>query len=101
MQPDINARIRSNPKFSELVAKRSAFGWMLSIIMLVIYYAFIVVIAFWPQKLGTPLGDGVMTVGFPLGVAVIVSAVAITGIYVWRANSEFDQLTKEIIEEAK
>jgi len=102
MQNDIHARIRNNPKFAELVSKRTSFAWVLSIIMLVIYYSFIAVVAFKKELLGTPLSpDSVITVGFPIGVAVIVSAVVLTGIYVRRANTEFDEMTKQIIEEAK
>ena len=42
----------------------------------------------------------VTTIGIPIGMAVIVFSIAITGLYVRRANSEFDALTREIIEEA-
>jgi uncharacterized membrane protein (DUF485 family) len=68
--------------------------------MLVIYYGFILVIAFAPKVLGTPLSAGsVITVGIPVGLGVIVSAFVLTGIYVFRANSQFDRLTREIKEE--
>jgi uncharacterized membrane protein (DUF485 family) len=39
-------------------------------------------------------------VGIPLGMGVIVFTIVITGIYVNRANSEYDALTKEILEDA-
>ena len=48
-----------------------------------------------------PLAGGVTTVGIPLGLFVIISAFVLTGIYVRRANSEFDALIRQIIEEAK
>ena len=38
------------------------------------------------------------TVGIPIGVAVIVAAFVLTGIYVRRANAEFDTLTRQIVE---
>lgn len=101
MSTDSYAKIRSNPKFQELVAKRSAYAWMLSIIMLVIYFGFILIIAFAPQFLGTKIGSGVSTIGFPIGVAVIVSAIILTGIYVRKANGEFDEMTRQILEESK
>ncbi|OAN54570.1 hypothetical protein A6A04_11625, partial [Paramagnetospirillum marisnigri] len=83
--------IRNNPKFAELVRKRTAFSWFLSAIILVIYFGFIAIIAFNKAWLGTPLSaSGVTTVGFPIGVGVILSAIALTGIYVYRANGEFD-----------
>ena len=89
--------IKHNPKYQTLVAKRSRFAWTLSIIMLVVYYAFILTIAFDPGLLGTPLNEGeVMTVGIPVGIAIIVVAFALTGIYVRRANGEFDDLSREV-----
>jgi uncharacterized membrane protein (DUF485 family) len=54
--------------------------------------------AFAPKVLGTPIGGGVMTVGIPVGLFVIVSAFVLTGIYVHRANSEFDSMTRQIKE---
>ena len=68
--------------------------------MLVIYYGFIVVVAFAPKLLGTPV-LGVITLGIPVGVFIIVVAFVLTGIYVRRANSEFDELNRQIIEETK
>lgn len=94
-------KIISNPKYRELVGKRSSFSWILSLAMLVIYYGFIFLIAYNPTFLGTPIGEGVTSIGFPIGVAVIVSAIVLTAIYVNRANGEFDRLTKQLIEGTK
>lgn len=101
MREELVQKIKSDPKFHELVQKRSAFAWKLAIVMLVIYYAFILTIAFSPETLGTPIGDGVMTIGIPIGIAIILIAFLLTGIYVKRANSEFDELTKKIKAEAR
>jgi uncharacterized membrane protein (DUF485 family) len=92
-------QVKNNPKFQQLVKTRSAFGWKLSIAMLVVYYAFILTIAFSPETLGASMG-GIITVGIPVGVGIIVFAFILTGIYVKRANTEFDALTQEIKEEA-
>lgn len=100
MQRELTTRIRNNPKFAELTQKRAAYGWFLSIVMLVIYYGFILVVAFAPKALGTPV-FGVITIGIPLGALIIVSAFVLTGIYVRRANSEFDELNRQIIEDLK
>lgn len=90
-------RIKNDPNFIELTTRRSRFAWTLTIVMLVVYFAFILTIAFEPALLGTPLGsDTVTTVGIPVGIAVIVIAFALTGIYVKRANTEFDALTNKI-----
>lgn len=93
--------IEGTQAYRDLVAKRSKLGWTLSAAMLVIYFGFIVLIAYAPKFLGQPMGAGVTTIGIPIGLAVIVSAFVLTGVYVRRANSEFDTLTRKIVEEAK
>lgn len=96
MQDDLVQRILKNPQYHELRAKRSSFGWWLTLAMMVVYYGFIMLVAFNKEFLSQKLGDGVMTIGIPIGFGVIVFTVVITAIYVRRANSEFDDLTAEI-----
>lgn len=96
----IYQRVVNNPRFRELVEKRSRFAWLLSAITLVMYVAFIFLIAFEPQWLGTPLYEGAtITRGIPVGVGLIVISFILTGIYVFRANGEFDRLTADVIRE--
>ncbi len=61
-----------------------------------VYYGFILLVAFNKPLLSSRLGEGVMTLGMPIGLAVIVFTIVITGIYVRRANSEFDRLSEEV-----
>jgi uncharacterized membrane protein (DUF485 family) len=91
-------KIRQDPNYQELVRRRSSFGWTLSLVMLVIYFGFILLVAYAPKFLGTPLGAGVTTVGIPIGLFVIVSAFVLTGIYVSKANSKYDDLIRRIVE---
>jgi uncharacterized membrane protein (DUF485 family) len=95
-------RIKNDPQFKELVRKRSAFAWTLSILMLVIYFGFVLTVAFHKELLAQPLAEGLTTtIGIPIGVGVIVSAFILTGIYVARANSTFDDLTAQIVQKVK
>ncbi len=98
MTDPVVARIQANPKYQELKRKRNSFGWMLAILMLVVYYGYIALIAFNKPFLAQPLGSGVTTLGVPLGMGVIIFTIVITGIYVRRANSEYDTLTKQILD---
>ena len=93
------AGIERDPNYQELVRRRSSLGWMLSLMMLIVYFGFILLIAYAPKVLGTPLGSGVTTIGIPIGLSVIVLAFVLTGIYVRRANSSYDGLIRKIIEE--
>jgi uncharacterized membrane protein (DUF485 family) len=90
------ARLAAHPTFLELQRKRSRFGWTLTILMLIVYFGFILLVAFNKPLLSTRLGEGVMTLGMPVGLGVIVFTVLITAIYVRRANSEFDALSNEV-----
>ncbi|MBJ7222697.1 MULTISPECIES: DUF485 domain-containing protein [unclassified Brenneria] len=102
MNDDIYQRIESNPLFRELVNKRQRFATILSLIMLVLYVGFILLIAFAPGWLGTPIASGSsITRGIPIGVGLIVTSFILTGIYVYRANGEFDRLTKQLLNEVK
>ena len=96
MELELVKRISSHPKYQELKAKRSRFGWWLTLAMMVVYYGFILLVAFDKQLLSRRLGEGVMTLGIPVGFFVIVFTIVITAIYVRRANSEFDDLTADI-----
>lgn len=92
-------RIRSHPKYRELRRKRNVFGWSLTLAMMVVYYGYIALIAFDKPFLSQPIGTGVTTLGVPIGMGVIVFTILITGLYVRRANSEFDALTRAILED--
>ncbi|HHQ4571057.1 DUF485 domain-containing protein [Aeromonas veronii] len=98
MEQQSYLRIQQDPNFQELVAKRQRFAWALSALMLGLYLAFILLIAFAPGWLGTPLNDSTtVTRGIPVGVGLILSSFVLTGIYVFRANGEFDELNQKIL----
>ncbi len=102
MKQELVDRIKNDPDFHHLVKVRRSFAWTLTIVMLVIYFGFVLTIAFDPKLLGTPLSEGsVTTIGIPVGVAVILIAFVLTGIYTRRANGEFDELTAKIKAKAK
>lgn len=96
MQDHLVQKIKSDPNYHKLVKARSGYGWWLTLAMLVVYYGYILLIAFNKEFMATKLGAGVMTWGIPLGLFVILFTILITGIYVRRANSEFDELTEAI-----
>jgi len=96
MDESMATRVANNPKYQELKTKRMRFGVWLTISMLVVYYGFIVLVAFYKPLMATRIGAGVTTLGMPIGLFVIVFTIAITAIYVRRANTEFDKLSDEI-----
>ncbi len=92
MDKELVNKIKSNPKYNELVSKRSSFATILSIFVLVMFYGYVLVIAFNKELLAAKIGDGVMTYAYPVGAAIIVISFITTLIYVNRANSEFEEL---------
>lgn len=101
MMDDVAARVEANPKYHRLVSTRSAYSIVMTVCVMVIYYGYIVLIAFDKEWLATKLGPGMTTsIGIPLGLGVIVSTIILTNIYVRRANTEFDELNAQIIKEA-
>ncbi|MTH47999.1 DUF485 domain-containing protein [Intestinirhabdus alba] len=102
MNDPIYRRIDESAHFRELVKKRQRFAFTLSLIVLIVYVGFILLIAFAPQWLGTPLHAGTsVTRGIPIGIGVIVISFILTGVYVWRANGEFDRLNNAVLHEVK
>ena len=93
-------RIAADPNYQMLRSKRSRFGWTLAIIMLIVYYGYVLLIAFGKELLATPIGSGVMTWGIPAGFGVIVFTVLITAVYIQRANRGFDELSEKVKREA-
>jgi uncharacterized membrane protein (DUF485 family) len=101
MAADLYAKIRANPKYQEFVSVRNTYSFMMSVLMLIAYYGYILLIAFDKQLLSQKLGAGMVTsIGIPMGVGVILFTIVLTWIYVRRANSDFDDRTADIIKEA-
>ena len=100
-QSAVYARIRRNPRFAELVAKRTSFATVLSVIVLTIFYGFFMVVAFKPQLIGQRLSEGsYLTVGIAFELFMFIFFWVLTAVYVKRANGEFDEITAEIIRDA-
>ena len=99
MDSDLVTRIANNPNYQTLKAKRTRFGWLLTLVMMIAYYGFILLVAFNKSFLSQKLGVGVMTMGIPIGFGIIVFTIVITAYYVNRANREFDALSDAIAKE--
>lgn len=84
------ARIAADPRYAALVRDRQRFSWLLTAITVVVYSAFISLIAFDKPFMARPVGEGTTSIAVVLGVAMLVGTVAICAVYVRRANGEFD-----------
>ena len=84
-----------SPEFKRMVTKRWTFSVILTLVLFVMYYGYIVLIAvnkpFMAQKIGE-----VTTLGIPLGVAVILLSWVLTAIYVVWANTVHDPEVRKL-----
>ena len=88
--------VLADPRYQRLVQLRGRFTWTLSIVMLVAYFGYIALVAFDKPLLARPVGGGVTSVGIVVGVGLILLAILLTGLYVRRANREFDPLVEAL-----
>jgi uncharacterized membrane protein (DUF485 family) len=93
--------VAHTPQYQQLQRERARFSWILTIIMLVIFFGYILLIAFAPDLLARPIGNGTTTVGIPLGIGVILCGILLTGVYVRHANRRFDPMIAAIVEKAR
>ena len=101
MSSAIYKNMRNHPQFKELVQKRSRFAWTLAVIVLVLFYGFVLTVAFNPTALGQPIAEGSkFTVGVVLELFLFILFWVLTAYYVRRANTEFDALNQKIIRDA-
>ena len=96
MEQDLVQRVKADPNYQKLHATRTRFGWLLTWSVMIVYYGFTLLNAFAKDFMGSKIGDGVMSWGVPLGLFVIIFTIVVTGIYVRRANNEYDALTDAI-----
>lgn len=96
-EPDLAARdldsgalLEQDERYCSLVRRRSRFAWLLTAIMLFIYFGYILLIAFRGEVLAQTIGEGVTSLGIPVGIGVILAGIGLTAIYVTYANRTFD-----------
>jgi uncharacterized membrane protein (DUF485 family) len=72
-----------------LAAARWRVAIILTIAMMVVYFGFILLVAFNKPLLATPIGPG-LSLGMLLGILVILAAWVLIWIYVRWANTHYD-----------
>jgi uncharacterized membrane protein (DUF485 family) len=101
LHSDRLARVAADPRYVALVRRRSRYTWTLTAIMLAIFFGYILLIAFDKEFLARPIGGGTTTIGIPIGLGVIIAGIVLTGVYVRRANSDFDPMVRSIREDVE
>jgi uncharacterized membrane protein (DUF485 family) len=102
MKKELAEQIQSDPDFQALIHHRTRTNWIMAITVIVVYFVFILMIAYYPQLLAIKISAGSeISVGIVAGFLIIVFAFLMTGLYVRRANATYDELTARIKETAR
>lgn len=88
-------RAVEDPEVAALAARRFRVGALLTVLMLVVYFGFILLIAFGKKTLGQILAPG-LSLGILLGVVVIVATWVLTWIYVGWANRSYEPAVRRL-----
>jgi uncharacterized membrane protein (DUF485 family) len=91
--------ILADPDFAKLASGRGRLRWMLSVATLVMFFGFIALIVSAKELLGASIPGSAIPVGLLLAFSSIVFVVVLTGIYVQRSNTRFDELARRLNKE--
>ncbi|TCK03411.1 DUF485 domain-containing protein [Phorcysia thermohydrogeniphila] len=91
--------ILRDPEFQELAKNVTKVVTTFTIIMLVVYYSFILMLAYGKDFLSTPICSScATTIGIIVGIGVIIFSWLLTGAYIWWANSNYDPTVRKLRE---
>ena len=94
MQKDVHSMLESS-EFKSLVAKRTKISILLTMLLFVLYYGFVLLIGFNKPFLAQKIGE-TTTLGIPMAVAVIILSWLLTVVYVFWANAIYDPEVKKL-----
>ena len=86
---------QASPEFQELRNRLRRFVFPMSAVFLIWYFAYVMLGAFAHDFMAIKVW-GNINVGLLIGLGQFLSTFVITGIYVRRANNEYDALTEQI-----
>ncbi len=93
--PD-SSHVQHLPEYHALTRARQRIIWPLTLSVILVYFALILIIAFAPDMLGNPIGQGVTSIGIVLGIGVILFCFLVTGCYVYYANRVLEPLARAV-----
>ena len=99
MASELTQRIQGNSQYQRLISGRDALSWWLTVLVLIVYFGFLLIIAFDKSLFALPIAAGMTTSwGILVAIGVILLTIVTTAIYVRKANRDYDGIVKEILE---
>ncbi len=86
----------NSKEFKRLVKKRSIFCISGAIFIAIVYFGFMLFIAFNKKFMATTISDS-LTISIPIGIGIILLAWIMTGVYLYWANNTYDSEVKNLI----
>jgi uncharacterized membrane protein (DUF485 family) len=96
LTPGRTREVLDDPAFKELALARAKLRWSLSIVALIMFFGFIALISTAKAALGATVAGSAIPLGLLLVFLMIVLVVILTGFYVQRSNSRFDELARSL-----
>jgi uncharacterized membrane protein (DUF485 family) len=91
--------ILNDPDFQQLSRQKNTISLILTILQLVLYFGFIYLVAEHKAFLSQKMSEGgAATIGIPIAVGTIVLSWIFTGIYIWWANTKYDEMVRKVVE---
>jgi uncharacterized membrane protein (DUF485 family) len=91
--------ILNDPDFQQLARQKNTISLVLTVLQLLLYFGFIYLVAehkdFLSQKMSE---DSAATIGIPIAVGTIILSWIFTGIYIWWANTRYDEMVRKVVE---
>ena len=89
-------QLQQLPEYISLTRARNRIVWPLAALTCITYVVLILAIAFFPNWLGDPIGQGVTSIGISFGLGMILFCLIITGVYVRWANTRLEPLVQAV-----
>jgi uncharacterized membrane protein (DUF485 family) len=99
LTPERAQKIIDDPAFKQLASARARLRWGLSAVTLIMFFGFIALISTAGNALKADVSGSSVPLGLLLAVTVIVLVVLLTGYYVMRSNTSFDELSRRLSRE--
>ena len=91
----------NDSRVKELIKKQDFLSNFFTFLVLLIYFSFIIVIAFNPIFFSQTYNDMVITYGIICGFSIIIFSIILTFIYVLVSNKMLDGLRNQILNDEK
>lgn len=102
MSSEVYKRIRNNPKYQEMVRHRSRVTWSLACFTICLFFGFMLIAAFRPGLLATPISpSGITTVAVVVGALMLILFWLLTAVYIRYSSRVYDKMNEEILREVE